>query len=123
MKESDYIKVLGYQIKKLRKSKKLSQEKLAEKIDKSVDTISNIERGKFSPRLDTALEIANALDVELYELFQVRDMPVEDKQRTKILDEILDLLKDQPEEVLKFALKQTKELVTLKEKFIEKLQK
>lgn len=123
MNENDFIKALGHRVKTLRKSKKLSQEELAEKIDKSVDTISNIERGKFSPRLDTALEIAHALDVELFELFQTRDMPLDEKQRTKLLDEIFDLLRDQPEEILKFTLAQTKQLVSLREKFIDKLRK
>lgn len=123
MKEDDFIKVLGFKVKKLRKEQGLSQEQLAEKIDKSVDTVSNIERGKVAPRLDTALEIATALDVELFELFQVYDMSVEDKKKAKLLDGILDLLKDQPDELLKFTLEQTKQLLSLKESFIDKLKK
>lgn len=123
MKESEFSSLLGQRIKKLRKTKNLSQEDLAERINKSVDTVSNIERGKFSPRLDTALEIANALDVEVFELFQVRDMPLKDKQKARILDEIFDLLKDQSDEVLQFTLAQTKQLVSLREQFIDKLKK
>jgi transcriptional regulator with XRE-family HTH domain len=122
-KENEFNRLLGQRIKKLRKAKKLSQEALAEAIDKSVDTISNIERGKFAPRLDTASEIANALDVELFELFQVRKMPLEDKEKMKLLDEIFDLLKDQSDEILQFTLSQTKELVSLREQFIDKLRK
>lgn len=123
MKESEFSRLLGQRIKKLRKAKGLSQEDLAESIDKSVDTISNIERGKFSPRLDTSLELANALDVEPFELFQIRDVPLKDKEKAKILDEIFDLLKDQSDEVLQFTLAQTKQLVSLREQFIEKLKK
>ena len=123
MKENEFNHLLGQRIKTLRKAKSLSQEKLANLIDKSVDTISNIERGIFAPRLDTALEIANALEIELFELFQVREMPLEDKEKMKLLDEIFSLLKDQPDEILQFTLSQTKELVSLKEEFIEKLKR
>lgn len=123
MENSDFNYSLGQRLKKLRKAKGLSQELLAERIDKSVDTISNIERGVFAPRLDTALEIANALEVELFELFQIREMPLKDKEKAKILDEIFDLLKDQSDEILQFTLAQTKELVTLQEQFIDKLRK
>lgn len=123
MKENEFNNLLGQRIKTLRKANNLSQEKLADLIDKSVDTVSNIERGIFAPRLDTALEIANALDIELFELFQVREMPLEDKEKMKLLDEIFNLLKDQPDEILQFTLSQTKELVNLKEEFVEKLKK
>ncbi len=123
MKHENYLKSLGRRIKSLRKEKNLSQDRLSEKIDKSVDTISNIERGKFAPRLDTALEIARALDVELFELFKVRDLPLSDMQRTKLLDEIFDLLQDQPEEILRFTLSQTQQLVTLRDKFSAQLKK
>lgn len=123
MKENEFNNLLGQRIKTLRKAKNLSQEKLANLIDKSVDTISNIERGIFAPRLETALEIANALEIELFELFQVREMPLEDKEKMKLLDDIFSLLKDQPDEILQFTLSQTKELVSLKEEFIEKLRK
>lgn len=121
MHENDYIKALGFRIKTLRKDKKLSQATLAEKIDKSVDTVSNLERGLYSPRLDTALEIATQLDVNLYELFQVQDIPTEDRNRAKIIAEIVKVLRDQPEDILKFSLNQTKDLVQLKEQFVKKL--
>lgn len=62
-------KQLGRRIKLLRKERKLSQEALAELIDKSVDTISNIERGFASTRISTAFEIAQALKVSFTDLF------------------------------------------------------
>lgn len=123
MKQDEFLKVLGLQVKKRRKALNLSQENLAEKIDKSVDTVSNIERGKGAPSFDTALDIANALGVEMFELFQVHDMSTKDKEKMKLLDSILDLLKDQPDEMLQFTLKQTEQLVSLKESFIDKLKK
>ena len=123
MKQKEFLKILGYQVKKRRKAMRLSQEDLAEKINKSVDTVSNIERGKSSPSFDTALDVAAALGVEMFELFQVHDMTTDDKQKMKKLDSILDLLKDQPDEMIDFTLKQTQQLVSLKESFIDKLKK
>lgn len=123
MKQNELLKVIGYQVKKRRKALNLSQEQLAEKIDKSIDTVSNIERGKGAPSFETALDVANALDVELFELFQVNDMSADDKKKMKVLDSICDLLKDQPDEMLEFTLEQTKQLVSLKESFIDKLKK
>lgn len=123
MEESEFSRLLGQRIKKLRKAKSLSQEDLAEAIDKSVDTVSNIERGKFSPRLDTSLDIASALDVEPFELFQVHNLALKDKEKARILDEIFDLLKDESEEVLQFTLAQAKQLISLREQFIQKMKK
>lgn len=116
-------KKIGKRVKKLRQDKNLSQADLAEKIEKSVDTISNIERGQFSPRLETALHIATALNVKLHELFRIDTMTKHDREKLEILDDLFDLLKDQPEEVLRFALEQAKQLVSLKESFVEKPKK
>ncbi|MDP7142138.1 MAG: helix-turn-helix transcriptional regulator [Alphaproteobacteria bacterium] len=123
MKENEFNKLLGQRIKKLRKAKGFSQELLAEKIDKSVDAVSNIERGIFAPRIDTALDIARALDVQLFELFKIEEIATEDAQKTALLEEIVDLLKEQPNEILQFTLTQTKTLTSLTEKFIDKLRK
>ncbi|MFH0987250.1 MAG: helix-turn-helix transcriptional regulator [Candidatus Micrarchaeota archaeon] len=120
-KKSLHIRI-GSRIKKLRKEKKISQEKLAELIDKSVDTVSNIERAIFLPRIETAAEIADALDVDLYELF-INDVSAPDKAKMKLLNEILDLLKNQPIDLLKMTLEQVKSFVALKESFINRLKK
>ena len=50
-------------------------------------------------------------------------MSLKDKEKTKLLDEIFDLLKDQSDEILQFTLSQTRELVSLREQFIDKLRK
>jgi transcriptional regulator with XRE-family HTH domain len=58
----DYLKV-GLRIKKARTDKRLTQEKLAERLDLSNNYISSIERGKAVPSLETFISICNALDV------------------------------------------------------------
>lgn len=65
----DILVRLGARIREERKRAELSQEKLAELVDLSVNYIGYIERGKQAPYLKTLERIAKALDVEVYELF------------------------------------------------------
>ena len=58
-----YLNKLGKNIKDIRKSKKLSQEKLAELVGKSRNYIGMIERGETNIPTITLLEIAKALNV------------------------------------------------------------
>jgi transcriptional regulator with XRE-family HTH domain len=62
-------KLIGLRIKALRKSKKFSQEKLAEKAETSPNYLSRMERGTENPTLDMLIKLANALEVEMWEMF------------------------------------------------------
>lgn len=62
-------KRLGAKIAYLRKTKRYSQEKLAEKSDISLVYIGDIERGDANLTLDKLKALANALEVEVMELF------------------------------------------------------
>ena len=62
-------KQLGKRIQELRKIKGLSQEKLAEKIDIAINTMSNIERGNAFMTAITLEKIINVLNVSPRELF------------------------------------------------------
>lgn len=59
---NDFKKKIGERVKAIRKAKGFTQEQLAEKIDKTVETVSNIERGKKLPSLITLEEIRKALN-------------------------------------------------------------
>ena len=72
--------LIGLRVQFLRQQKDLTQEDLAGAIDKTVDTISNIERGVGFARLDTLMNIAFTLEVELSDLF---DFPVLNKVSKK----------------------------------------
>lgn len=52
-----------------RKQKHITQEELAFRINKSKDTVSNIERGLAFARIETLIDICNELAVELRDLF------------------------------------------------------
>lgn len=60
---------LGKNIKILRARRGLSQANLSEKADISINFLSNIERGIKFPQPDMLSKIANALGVEVNELF------------------------------------------------------
>jgi len=62
-------KMLAQSIKKLRKQKKLSQEKLARLADISYNTIIKIETGKANnPTFETLSKLADAFSVSMDEL-------------------------------------------------------
>ena len=60
----------GKRVQMLRRQRNMTQEKLAEAIDRSTDTVSNIETGRLSTRIDTAMKLAQTLGVSLSELFR-----------------------------------------------------
>lgn len=61
---------LGATIRKIREeSTSLSQDKLALEVDLSENQIRRIEKGQTNPTIKTLLKIANALKVDIKELF------------------------------------------------------
>jgi len=67
--------VLGQNIKNFRVHKLYSQAELAEKVDISIIYLSNIERGKKFPKPAIIAQIAEGLEVEVYELFKLNHIP------------------------------------------------
>lgn len=70
MARNDYVqKKFGAKLAYTRKGKKLSQMKLAELVDMNFNYIGQIERGEANVTIQTIILLANALDVEIKELF------------------------------------------------------
>ena len=84
-------KALGKKIKQIRKSKNLTQEKLAELIGLEVPSLSNIETGKFAPSVDTLQKLCAVMDVEPWEFYHFNEVSEE-----KMLNEINVLIKNNP---------------------------
>lgn len=61
--------LIGSRIRSLREAQGLTQEKLAEVMDINSKYLSNIERGKENPTLDMLIKFADALKVEMWEMF------------------------------------------------------
>lgn len=64
--------LLGNRIRYLRKKRGLSQEKLAELLEISPNSVSRIECGVHYPSLDTLENISIILGVEMLEFFKFR---------------------------------------------------
>lgn len=60
----------GKRVRELRKEKGLSQEQLAEKINRDPRTVVAIEGGKRNPTLNTINKIAQAVKTSLSDLFK-----------------------------------------------------
>jgi transcriptional regulator with XRE-family HTH domain len=61
---------LGRRIRAIRKAKGWTQEQLGSKADISYKFIGEIERGQQNPSFDTLVKIADALEIELFDLFR-----------------------------------------------------
>ena len=79
----DIIKVFGSNLKKYRKRKGFSQEKFAEKCSLHRTYISDIERFKRSISLENIQRIADALEIETYELFLEEGKIMEHRDRSE----------------------------------------
>ena len=57
-------------IKKLRTEKRISQQKLAENLGVSRQTINSIEKGRFDPSLKLTIKIVRFFDKDLESIFK-----------------------------------------------------
>jgi len=69
-KNNNLEKRFGAKLAYVRKSKKLSQVKLAEIVDMNFNYIGQIERGEANVTIKTMKILADALDVEVGDLFK-----------------------------------------------------
>ena len=93
--------LIGRRIKEIRKSKGLSQEKLAEKAETSPNYLSRMERGTENPTLDMFIKLSHALEVEMWEMFDFGHV----KGHKELKESIQSLIKTTDEPALRLALK------------------
>ena len=110
MRNNNILKIkslLGKKIRQLRKEKKMSIEQLAAKSELHTTYVGDIERGNGNASITTLAKIANALDVEVYELCRFSmDMIdekilmerfrhfINDKEKISLLKEIYLIIKE-----------------------------
>lgn len=66
---NNFIEQFGLNLRKIRESKNVTMQNLADNINIEYSQISRIERGKINTSINTANEIAKYLEIELKELF------------------------------------------------------
>lgn len=98
---------IAHKIKALRKMRGLTQFELAEAIERSAETISQIERGKFFPGFETIKLLSEALEVPIEDLFGTA---VQDKnpKTNRMLSELYAVASTLDEDHLEIALAQIK---------------
>jgi transcriptional regulator with XRE-family HTH domain len=79
--------ILGRNIKYFRFHRQISQSALAEKAAISVTFLSNIERGKMFPKVETLSRITKSLGVEVHELFRADLVPEDNREMITRLSE------------------------------------
>lgn len=87
------LQELGQNIKRIRLLKGLSQENLAEKLEKSINFISLLENGKTGLTVQSIIDICNVLGVDANELFSGL-VPVNDKNVNSAIIDSLNLFND-----------------------------
>lgn len=94
MDERKILKLVGARIRVLRKAKGLSQEALGEKGDFHFTYIGQVERGEKNVSLINLAKIAEALDVNISQLFAYVNDEMEFTETDIMIQEIVDMLRD-----------------------------
>lgn len=99
--------LLALRLKELRKSRGLTQEKLAEMIGRDTKHISKLEIAGSYPSIETLERIANALNVELKDIFNFDGL----QEKNYIIKEFEKFLNFSDEKYLKMLYKIHKDLI------------
>ncbi|SHN80810.1 DNA-binding transcriptional regulator, XRE-family HTH domain [Paenibacillus sp. ov031] len=94
MEDRKILKLVGARIKVLRKDKGLSQEALGEKGGFHFTYIGQVERGEKNVSLINLGKIAEALDVNVSQLFAYVNDEFELTETDIMIQEIVDMLRD-----------------------------
>lgn len=81
--KTNILQIVGRNIKAIRVSKGMTQEQLAEKLNRSTNYVSLIELGKSGMNAPTIIDISNILDVSSDSLFKgLLEYKTNDKDKT-----------------------------------------
>ena len=102
----DRKKLLGQRIKEFRDRKKLTQDKLAEMVGIDPKHLSRIENGRNYPSMETLEKLVTNLSITFEDIFEFNHLD----SREIILDNTISILKNLPDDKLKFIYKMLREL-------------
>jgi len=111
---SDLKKQIGLRIKELREAKGLTQSAMATELRKSIETISNMERGKVLPGLLTIDEIATKNGISLRDFFNLPMIAGSESRKENLIHTINRLLAEMPEKDLDVLLPMIKAMAERK---------
>ncbi|MBL0725516.1 MAG: helix-turn-helix transcriptional regulator [Alphaproteobacteria bacterium] len=105
MKDIEIRKILGDRLAFFRKQKRFTQESLAAKINKSVDTVSNIERAKNAVSFEIVVMIVNILEISIDDLITFPNIPSKKANDYKYIKKIIKALEGRSEKIKTTAVK------------------
>lgn len=97
---------VGSKIRMLRKRRMLTQPDLAEVIDRSVDALSNLERGISLPNFETLERLSAALGVPVRDFFPGSPEEERDPKRAGLFAKLNDLARSLANAELELAVEQ-----------------
>ncbi|MHB1313017.1 MAG: helix-turn-helix domain-containing protein [Gemmatimonadaceae bacterium] len=95
-------------IKALRRGRGLTQEDLAERIERTVDAVSNLERGVSLPSFDTLERLARALHAPVRDFFDDDGRGRVSAKRAALTATLADYARSLPDADLELAVEQVK---------------
>ncbi|MDR2160531.1 MAG: helix-turn-helix domain-containing protein [Desulfovibrio sp.] len=98
MREKELAQILGESIADRRRRAGMTQEELAGVLDIATDTLSRMEKGRFSPKMGRLPDIANALHCSVADLFRGIDDKATDRAST--IAYLLQPLSDEAQDTL-----------------------
>jgi transcriptional regulator with XRE-family HTH domain len=102
---------IGIRVKSARSARGLTQEHLAELIERTTESVSNIERGQTLPPIDTLDVIASVLDVPLSAFFDDAEKTADaDRERIELQTRLSHLARSLPTADLRVAVAQVEAL-------------
>ena len=79
-------KSLGLRIRELRKSRKMTQEQVAELVGIETANISYIETGRFAPSVETLAKLSEILEVSLHEFYMFEHLKSVNELKNEIIN-------------------------------------
>lgn len=105
------VKLVGMNIREIRKKKHLTQEELSEKSGLQTSFLAGVERGERNITLETLDKIISGLEVDVKTIFSFDDISPDERFRKKeVLDLISNLLVDKDLEETKLIYNLAKEI-------------
>lgn len=111
VKDNEVLKLVGARIRLLRKERGLSQEALGEKGGFHFSYIGQVERGEKNISLLNLAQIAEALEVNLIQLFSYVDEKNEVTSTDNSIQEVVGMLRETTDEKIRLAKNVLKELL------------